>query len=248
MSLQSIKEDLFAVSIPQEPQDAMLNMQLTYKIMKAIRIPRGCSCTVKTLRVSLVASTSNGKKYLAQCYSTPFHIYSNQRQLGAGTKIQRKRLMNSKRQPIIAVPYFALKKSFHISNVGKEQLHDRNLMGEHITQGRYPIVHYDSFFFQQILFPEVAKNFWLEFDLVDNPCDDDLSSQPFYRQPSQMDLIPLQHGLFETPKLEEKFEREGSAIELDESLENDILRNLMDNKCDFELFDSWFDYQIYDLI
>jgi len=61
---------------------------------------------------------------------------------------------------------FNSESKFFITNVGKEQVQDRNFMGN--EEGRYPIVHFDGRFFAKAVQPLDVRCVWLEFHLVDD--------------------------------------------------------------------------------
>jgi len=120
------------------------------------------------------------KECLAICYSIPFQVRSNQAQLSKEVKAQRKSLLERKiRTTKTHEPntWAAVQETFSeaasglrffITNVGKEQLQTRNIMGEMKDEGRYPTVHLDEQFFRAAVRPFHLEKFSLEFHLV-NP-------------------------------------------------------------------------------
>jgi len=174
-----------ALDLQQEMDVSSTKTNFNIRI-KQLRIPEGTCSTFKKLRILLMgelydpSKNSILKECLAVCYSIPFQVRSNQAQLSKEVKAQRKSLLERKiRTTRTHEPdtWTAIQETFSeaesglrffITNVGKEQLQTRNIMGEMKDEGRYPTVHLDEQFFRAAVRPFHLEKFSLEFHLV-NP-------------------------------------------------------------------------------
>jgi len=120
-----------------------------------------------------MARVEQENKCLAICYSNEFIVRSHQSQLSPKTKALRRQLVENKKFKQIAKNFVHVghhptnQPKFYITNVGEEQVQERNIMGEMSTEGRYPVVHFDGEFFQQSLEHTNPARVWLDFCLVD---------------------------------------------------------------------------------
>jgi hypothetical protein len=170
------------VAAPNEPGEFLISRDININWpqikLKKLRLVKGIASQRRRLQISLMVSMPDKEnpECLGVCYSKAFVVRSHQNQLSQNVKHQRKKLVNEKtprKNKIVPLPRLTAEgmmresSNFFVSNVGVEQIQDRNLMGEVEEEGRYPIVHIDGDFFKNVvrLLPSSSK-VWMDMKLV----------------------------------------------------------------------------------
>jgi hypothetical protein len=158
--------------VPSEPSEFLvsrdININWPQVKLKKLRLAKGIASQRRRLQILLMVSLPDIEKpkCLGVCYSKAFFVRSHQNQLVMNQRNQLgKSTAEGVRRESTTEGMMRENSNFFISNVGIDQIQDRNLMGEVGGEGRYPILHINGIIFKDVLLPACSK-FYIDVKLV----------------------------------------------------------------------------------